>query len=194
MAVDGEDLPAVGLEAGGDVLGEGDFGGAFDGDLVGVVEGDQAAELEVAGEGGGFVADALHHVAVAAEYISIVVEPGLGGGVEAGGHHVPGEGHADGVGDALSEGAGGGFDAGGAAELGVAGGEGAELAEALEVVDRDGVAGEVEQGVEEGGAVAAGEDEAVAVGPEGGGGGGVEMLEPEDGGDVGHAHGHAGVA
>ena len=48
--------------------------------------------------------------------------------------------------------------------------------------------------VDQGGAVAAGEDEAVAVGPEGGGGGGVEMLEPEDGGDVGHAHGHAGVS
>lgn len=42
-----ENLPVVGLEALGDVLREGDRGGAVDGDLVVVVHADEVAESEV---------------------------------------------------------------------------------------------------------------------------------------------------
>ncbi len=94
----------------------------------------------------------------------------------------------------MAEGSGGGFDAGGEAVFGVAGGDAAPLAENFEVVHGHGVAGEVEQTVEEHGGVAVGEDEAVAVGP--GGVGGVEFeVVLEEG--VGHrraAHWSAGVA
>ena len=44
------DVPAVGLVAGADVLAEGELGVALDRDVVVVVEDDQAAEAEVAGE------------------------------------------------------------------------------------------------------------------------------------------------
>jgi hypothetical protein len=141
------------------------------------------------------VADALHQVAVAAEDEGAVVD-GVEtvAGVDAGGEHALGKGHADGVGDALPEGAGGGLDADGVAVFGVARRQAVELAEVLEVVDGEGVAGEVEQAVEEHAAVAAGEHETVAVGPVGARRVVAQMLEPEDGGDIGHAHGQAGVA
>ena len=49
--------------------------------------------------------------------------------------------------------------------LGMAGRQGSVLAEILEVVERQPVAEEVQQGIEHGGAVPGGEDEAVAVRP-----------------------------
>ena len=44
------DVPAVGLEAGGGVVGVGELGGAVDGDVVVVVDDDEPAEALVAGE------------------------------------------------------------------------------------------------------------------------------------------------
>ena len=41
-----DDVPAVGLEASADVLGEGDVGAAVDGDAVAVVEADQLARRQ----------------------------------------------------------------------------------------------------------------------------------------------------
>ena len=81
------------------------------------------------------------------------------------------------------------------AELRMAGGRGVELAEALDLLDAHAVvAGEVEQRIEQHGAVAGRQHEAVAVRPARVGG--VELVEarPERGGDVGHAHGHARMA
>ena len=40
------DVPVIGLEAHGDVLGEGELGGAVEGDEVVVVEDDELAEAE----------------------------------------------------------------------------------------------------------------------------------------------------
>ena len=71
----------------------------------------------------------------------------------------------------------------------------AELAEALELLDRHlRVAGEVEQRVEQHRAMAGGQHEAVAVGPFGVRGVELQEAREQHGGDVGHAHGHAGMA
>jgi hypothetical protein len=69
----------------------------------------------------------------------------VAGAVELGGQHLFGQRHADGVGDALAERAGGGLDAGGVAVFRVARGLAVQLAEVLQVVDRQIVAGEVQQ-------------------------------------------------
>ena len=47
---------------------------AVDGDTVIVVEGDELAEAECAGERTGFVRDAFHHAAVANEYVCVVID------------------------------------------------------------------------------------------------------------------------
>ena len=126
-------MPAVGLEARGGVVGVGELGVAVDGDVVVVVDDDEAAEAQVAGEGGGLVADALHEVAVAGDHVGAVVDEV---GAEAGPQPALGDGHADGVGEALAERAGGDLDAGGVVHLGVAracasptGGTGLEVVE-----------------------------------------------------------------
>ena len=133
--LDTESVPAVGLEAGEDVLGETEVGVTIDGDVVVVVEDDDVAEAEVAGEGGGFSGDALLEAAVAAHGVDGVVEDGEVLLVELGGELLLGDGHTDGVADALAEGTGGNFNTRGHVNLGVAGGAAVELAEVLEVLD-----------------------------------------------------------
>ena len=103
--------------------------------------------------------------------------------------------HADGIGEPLAERAGGRLDAGGVAVFGMAGGLRAELAEALQLVERHAlVAEQMQQRIEQHRAVPGGEHEAVAVRPVRVGGVELQVLGEEHGGDVGGAHRQAGMA
>jgi len=187
----GQDVPAVRLEALADILGEGEIGGAVDGDVVVVVEDDQLAEPLVAGERGGLAADALHHAAVAGQRVGVVVHDvrAVGRGEEA-----LGERHADRVGEPLTQWAGGRLDAGRVAVLGVAGRAAAPLPERLEIVEAQVVSGEVQQGVQQHARVAGGEHEPVAVRPRRVGRVVAQMAGEEGVGHRRRAHRHAGVA
>ena len=87
----------------------------------------------MAGERDRLVADPLHQAAVAAEHIGVVVDELV---AELGAEMPLGERHADRIADALAERPGRRLDAGGEAALGMAGGAAAELAEALQLVER----------------------------------------------------------
>ena len=161
-------VPAVGLVAGGDVLGERDLGVVLDRDRVVVVDEDEVAEPLGAGDRGRLAAHALLEVAVAGHGVHEVVERRLAlGGVRveqavlaAGGH-----GHADGVGDTLAERSGRGLDAGGVAVLRVARRLAAPGAQRLEVLELQAPAAEVELDVQGHARVAAREHEPVAARP-----------------------------
>ena len=140
------------------------------------------------------MADALHQAAVAQEGVGVVVHDLVAVAVEFAGQQLLGQRHADRVGDALAERAGGGLDAGGVAVFGVAGGLAVELAEALQLGDRQVVAGQVQQRVDQHRAMAVGEHEAVAVGPLGVGRVVAQVMTPQHLGDLGHAHRRARVA
>ncbi len=187
-------LPAVGFEALGGVVGEPALDVAVDGDVVVVVEGDQLAQAPGAGERAGFVRDAFHQAAVAEEDIGVVIDDLVAGAVEVGGQQLFGQRHAHRVGDALAERAGGGLDAGRVAVFGVAGGLAVQLAETLQFLDRQVVAGEVQQRVDQHRAVAVGQHEAVAVGPLGVRRIVLQVVAPQHFGDLGHAHRRTGVA
>ncbi len=166
--VDGLHVPAVRLVAGRDVLALGDAGVVLDRDLVVVVDHAEVAELLVTGERAGLVGDALLDVTVGGDAPDVVPERRVGAvrlGVEqaalAAGRHR----HADRVAEALAERPGGGLHARGVAVLRVARGERAPLAQRLEVVQRQRVAGEEELDVERQAGVAGGEHEPVASGP-----------------------------
>ena len=85
--------------------------------------------------------DAFHHVAVAAEGPDVVIEELEPGTVEVRGQPALGDGHADAVGDSLAQRAGRCLDARRQAVFGMAGSLAAELAEILDVVERDGGCG-----------------------------------------------------
>ena len=84
----------------------------------------------MAGERDRFLADAFHQVAVGGEHVGLVIDHI---GAEHGGEMPLGDRHADRVGEPLAERAGGGLDAGRVAVFRMAGGDRAELAEALDL-------------------------------------------------------------
>ena len=159
-------VPALRLEALGLVLGgEGERGRAVDRDVVVVVEVDEPAEAEVAGERRGLVADALHQVAVRADRVDAAVDDVVVGPVVALGQEAVGDREADAVREALPERTGRGLDALGHEVLRMARRSRFPLPEALQLLEREVVAGQVQRGVLEDAGVAGGEDEPVAVRP-----------------------------
>ncbi len=130
--LDALDVPAVGGQRAAVVLAvERERGRAVDRDVVVVVADDQLAEPEVPGDRRGFLADPLHHVAVGADRVDVVVDDVVARAVEALAEEALGDRHADGVGDALAQRTGRDLDAGRVAALGVPGRARAPLAELL---------------------------------------------------------------
>eukprot|EP00968_Pinguiococcus_pyrenoidosus_P004601 scaffold301_cov243-Pinguiococcus_pyrenoidosus.AAC.106 len=148
---DGLDVPAVGGVAHPDVLGEGQRRVSVDGDGVVVVEHDELAEAQVASEGAGFGRDAFLQAAVPADDPGVVVHDVEARLVEHGREMALGDGHANGLGNALAKGTGADFDSRRELQKHAEGpslaGDAADLAEALEVVHRETVAAEEEHGV-----------------------------------------------
>ena len=188
------DVPAVGLEASQHILRPGHGGGAVELDVVVVVERDEPAQSQVPGEAGRLRADALLQIAIGADGVGPVIDDVVVRLVELGGQAALGDGHAHGIGEALAQRSGRGLDAGGQTVLGVSRGLGAELAEALELLERQIVAGEVEHRVEQHGGVTRAEHEAVPIEPVGARGGVLEEGGPQRVGHRRGAHGRAGMA
>ena len=187
-------VPAVGLEPGDDVLGPGHRGRPVELDVVVVVQGDELAQAEMAGEARRLRRDPLLEVAVGAEGVRPVVDDVMAVAVELGPEARLGDRHPDRVREALAERAGRRLDARGQAVLGVAGRPGAPLAERLQVLERHVVAGQVEEGVQEHRGVAGRQDEAVAVRPVRVGRGVPEEPRPEGVGHRRRAHRGARMA
>ncbi len=138
---------------------------------------------------------ALLHAAVARQNDDVVIEDGVLLGVEAGLGHLGGNRHSDAVGDALAKGPRRGLDpARRMRELGVSGGLGVELPEALDLRERDlAVAAEAQPRVKEHRTVARRRDEAVAIEPFRVGGIVREGVPEEHGPDFRTAQGKAQV-
>ena len=150
VAVDVADhLPVVGFEALGRVVGEPAFDFTVDGDAVVIVEGDQLAQAQGAGQGRDFMGNAFHHAAIAQEHIGLVIDDVVAGTVELRRQDFFRQGETHGIGQALAQRAGGGFHTRGVAEFRVARGTAVQLAEVLQVVDRQIVAGQVQQRVDQ---------------------------------------------
>ncbi len=190
----GDHVPAVGAETRRRVVAEPAAHVAVDRDAVVVVDHDQLAELEHTRVRAGLVRDTLHQAAVTDEHVGAMVDDLEPGPVEASRQHALGERHADGVGESLAQRAGGGFDPGGEADFRMSGRFRVELAEALQLLQRQIVAGQMQQRVQQHRAVAVRKHEAVAVGPLRMRGIVAQVFLPEHRGDVGHPHRHAGVA
>ena len=169
----------------------GQLGVAVDGDAVVVPHDDQVAEAEMPGKVDCLVADPLHQAAVTGDDIGEMVDQIAKARLAQPFR----QRHADGGGNALPERPGGDLDALGVAVFRVPGGAAAKLAEGAQLVQPHVViAQQVMDRVKQHRAVPGAQHEAVSVGP-------VrrrrierEKAVEEDGGDIGHAHRHAGMA
>jgi hypothetical protein len=118
------------------VLGEDQVGTSREGDKIIRVKGDEFAQPQVPGERSGLRGNSLHQIAVADQDVRVVIHDDMPRPVEACRECRLGDGHADGIPEALTEGAGGGFHAGRLAVFGVARRFAAPLAEAFDFFQR----------------------------------------------------------
>ena len=138
------------------------------------------------------VVDALHDAAIAGDHEGLVIDQIIAK------HAVEvafGQSKAHRHRQTLTQRAGGAFDALQLGVFGVASAHRMQLTERLDVIHRRArIAGEVQQAVDQHRAMPRRQDEPVAVGPARLGGVELEEFGKQHGRDVGHAHGHAGVA
>jgi hypothetical protein len=194
VPVHARDVPPVAGEPREHVLAEGQRRGAVDADAVVVVEHDEPAEPEVARQRARLVRDALHQIAIARDHVRAVVDDGESRALVALREPPLGQREADGVGQPLPKRTGRGFHAGRDVAFRMTRRAAAPLAKRLELVERQIVAGEMQQAVQQHRPVPCRQHEAVAVGPHRVIGVVQQVACPERDGGVGHAHGHARVA
>jgi hypothetical protein len=103
-------------------------------DVIRVVDQNEIVESLVAGELDGFHPHAFLHTPVAGEADDMVVENRVFGGVEAGGGHLPGHRHSDGIANTLAQRTGRAFHTGGRAKLRMARSFAVKLAEILQLL------------------------------------------------------------
>ena len=192
VTVDFLNMPARRLEALHLVGAVRQLNSAVDGDVVVVPQNNQLAERVTTSKTDGFLADTFHQAAVACDHIGVVIHQLA---AVLGALHFLCHGKTNGVGDALAQRTGGGFHRIDEEVFRVACSQGAHLAEVLDLLKRDlCVAHEIEQRIDQHGAVTGGQDKAVAVRPlwvrhvE------LHVFFKQDGRDIGHADGHAGMA
>src|SRR5437016_11889481 len=134
---DAQDVPPVPEEPGRDVLREGDARVPLDGDVVVVVEPAEVVEAEVPCQRRRLRRHALHHAAVPAHGVDVVVEDVEARPVVSIREPLLRDRHADAGGDALAEWARGRLDARHPVVLRMPGRLAVELAESSDVVERD---------------------------------------------------------
>jgi hypothetical protein len=189
-----EHPPAVALEAARDVLGKRKRGVAVDGDVIVVVDDGELAEPKMAGKRRRLARHTLHQVAVAGKDPGPVFHHRVLRTVEMRPQEALGDGHTYGVPESLPQRSGCGLDARRVAPFGMSRRPGAPLPEVPNVFEGEIVAAQVKQRVEQHGGVAAGEHEAVAVGPSRVAWIMAEEPAPEDVSGGSQGHGGAGMA
>ncbi len=186
------DIPAASLELGRNIVGEGDFRAAVDGDAVIIIKQDQLAEAKVTGKRDRFLSHAFHEAAVAAEHIRAVIDNIL---AELIGERAFGDCHADRAGETLTERAGGQLNAFCMTIFRMTGGLRTPLPEVLQLIDGHIlVARQIERAVKQHRAVTVGEHETVAVRPVGSRCVEFQMLREQNGCGVSHAERHSRMA
>ena len=182
-------MPARGRVARQHVLAARQVDRAVDGDLVVVPQHDQPAQIQVPGKADRLMVDAFHQAAVARDHPGAVIDQI----VAELGIQVPfRDRHADRGGQAGPERPGGRLDARQLEILRMAGARAVKLAEAGDVLDRRaGIAGQVQQAVDQHRSMARRQDEAIPVGPAGQRRIELHIVAEQHRRDVRHAHGHA---
>ena len=141
-------VPTIGFEAFGRIVGEPAVHVTVDGDAVVIVEADEFAETQRAGQRARLVRDPLHEAAVANKHVAAVIDDVESRAVEFLSQQPFRQRHADRVSEPLTQRPGSGLHARGHAVFGVTRRLGMQLTEAHQLLHRQIVAGEVQQRIQ----------------------------------------------
>ena len=189
MTVDvANNVPAVSFETHCGVVGEPAFNVTINRDTVVIVERNQFTQLQRTRQRANFVGDAFHHAAVAHEGVGVVIDNVVARTVKLRRQRFFCNRHTYCVGNTLPQRTGGGFHTSGVTHFRVARSFRVQLTEVFQFFHRQIVTGEVQQAVDQHGAVAVGQHEAVTVSP-----GRIlrvvfQEITPQDFGNVSHTH------
>ena len=189
----GDHIPAIGFEAAQCVVAKPGFNRAIDGDAVIVIEHHQPGQAPDARQRAGLMRDTFHEAAIASEHPGEVIDDRQALAIELACEQALGQGHADRIGQPLTERPGGGLDTGREADLRMPGCLRVQLAKVAKIIDRERIAAQMQQRIEQHRAMAIGQHEAITVEPAGLRRVVFEMSGPQRDGNVGHAHRHAGM-
>ncbi len=195
VAVNATDhIPAVTFKAFTGIVRKPGFDLAVDGDAVIIIQNDEFGQLQRAGQRTYLVGDAFHETAIANESIGVMVDNFMFGFVKFGSQQLFCQRKTHGIGQPLPQRAGGCFYACGDAHLGMSRCFGMQLAELTQLVQRQVIAGQVQQGVKQHGTMPVGQDKAIPIRP-----GRIcrivaQMTRPQGFGDLGHSHWGARMA
>ena len=141
-----------------------------------------------------FLGNAFHHAAITHENVGVVVDNVMAWTVELRAHDFFGQGEAHSVGQTLTQRASSGFNARRVAQLRVARGTAVQLTEVFQVFDRQVIAGQVQQRVNQHRTVAVGQHEAVTVSECRVARVVLQIIAPQYFGDIRHTHRGTGMA
>ena len=147
------------------ILSEGNISIALDGNVVAVIDDNQLGQAKGACQGEGLGGNTLHHAAITAQGKGIMVIHRIARLVELLSQMCLGNCHAHCHAHACPQRAGSCLNAYSVAVLRMARSQGIQLTEILQVIHGQAVAKEMQQGIQHGGAMAAGQDKAVPVQP-----------------------------
>ena len=186
-------MPPIGLEPAGHIVAVGEFGRAVNRDPVVVVEPDEPPEPQMTRQRRHLVGDTFHEIAITRDEVDRGVHNIVARTIELGGQVRRAEGHSHCIAEALAQWPRRGLDARCQAVLRMPRRLAAPLAEILKFLQRQVVARQVEQAVEQHRRVTAGEHEAIAPGPLGIGRIVPQMSGPQQIGEGRQGHGSARV-
>ena len=138
--------------------------------------------------------DAFHQAAVTEEYIGVVINDLKAGPIEFGSQQMLRQRHTHRVGDALTQWTGGGFNARCDVDFRMTRRQRMQLPKVANLVHRQRITRQMQQGIQQHGTMTIGDNEAIAVHPFGIRRIVPQMFAPQRNGDIGHAHGHAGMS
>jgi hypothetical protein len=184
-------IPPIAFEPFANIITVGEVGGAFDGDPVTVIECNQLVQAQMTSERECFVRDALHQISIAAQDIGIMIHHVVTGSIEPLGQHGFGQRHTHGIATTLAQRTGGGFHAGRVPVFRMSRCATAPLPELLEVFQFQVIAGQVQQTVDEHGAVTGRLHIPVTIRPHRMHRIMLQELEEQHTGKIGRTQGHA---
>src|SRR6266571_1032486 len=135
---DSQHVPPIGEKAGSDILCKGDARVAFDRDVVVVPNPTEIVESQMGGVRRRLRTDALHHAAVAAYRVDLVIENVKARAIVVVGEPLLRQRHANAGGNALPERTGSGFDTGDPVVFRMSRSLAVQLAKTADVVERHG--------------------------------------------------------
>ncbi len=158
-------VPPVAIEAGAAIFRERDVGTGRQRHVIVIVQANQFAEFQMSGQRGSLRSDAFHQVAITEHCISVMIDQSMSRSVVARSELGFCDGHADGIGHPLSQRPGCDLNARRVSAFRMPGRLAAPLAELPNVIERERVAGQIQQAVEQRRSVPCREHEAITIDP-----------------------------